>query len=121
MISASRETFGLGEYVSVFILAYPFGSRESYFPELNSAQPDQGQSLKVVWTLFGVVVPVSLLLVGGIVLIRANHGVAPIPSTHTSDTESEVEIPYATLSLLTGFEMFVSEENGLTREIKDHE
>jgi hypothetical protein len=111
-ISIIHGPSGLRTISSAFTATCRFGSSEPYFPDLGHAQDDQIQSARIVWTILGVVVAISLPIVGGIVLFWLNHS-RDLAAT-MSETESEVEIEGGILSSLSGFEIFLSEENGLT-------
>jgi hypothetical protein len=111
-ISITFGSFGLDSVASVFTLACPFGSSDRHFSGMDPAQVLQIQSTKVVWTILGIVVGISLPIISGIVLFCINH--SRHSSETMSETESEVEIPGGILASLSNFEIFLSEENGLT-------
>jgi hypothetical protein len=88
MISVIRRSVELHTFVlSVTSL---FGSSESCLPELDAAQASQTQGTKVVWTILGVVVAVSIMIVAAILLVRVNRIRAS--STPMSRTESELDV-----------------------------
>jgi hypothetical protein len=108
----SHDCDGMIHSGELTILTFLFGSSLAYFREPDAGRADQTQSLTIVSTIIGIVVAVSLLIVGGVILLKANH--SRTLSTRKSEVGSEVDLPDDNLSSLTGFETFLSEENGLT-------
>jgi hypothetical protein len=84
-----------------------------YFPVMNAGQVGQIRGSKVRSTILGVVVGAVLLSVSGIV-VKTIH--RRILWRTTSDIESQFESATSTSSSVSGFETFISEENGLTHD-----
>jgi hypothetical protein len=109
-ISISGGSFELRAIASVFTVTRTFGSIERYFPDLDPVPVNPIQKTGVVWTILGVLVAISPLIIGGIVLLCLNHSRTSIVIMR--DPESEKEIPADNLTSIPGFEIFVGEENG---------
>jgi hypothetical protein len=92
---------------------YIVGCRDGNCPDPAAVHAGEIEGLKVVWTILAIVAAVSLLVIGGIVHAKTSHD--GWFRTPTNEMKSEDESPNSALrQSVYGFEIFISDENGLS-------